>query len=98
MLLLEMFCLFSQRKALKIQKESTREECQEPWQEHPSPAPPERREVKPALPQAAALSSEKHLPARRGAAIFHICIFYRDSGIQQVRSALSRDTKGLFPH
>lgn len=77
MLLLETFCLFGQRKALRIQKQSTRQECQEPWQQHPSPAPP-GREIKPALPQAAALSSEKRLPARRGAAIFHICVLHRE--------------------
>lgn len=64
----------------------------------PSSPRPERWQRKSALLQAAALSSQKHLPARRGAAIFHICILYCDSSIQQARSALSRDTKGLFPH
>lgn len=44
MLLLELFCLFGQRKALKIKKESTRKECQELRQEHPFPAPPDLRD------------------------------------------------------
>lgn len=44
MLLLELFCLFGQRKALKIKKESTRKECQELRQEHPFPAPPDLKD------------------------------------------------------